>query len=193
MEQLLQGVRRLTFLMCLKTNKQMKIIRKNKGYSIIEIVIYASLMALIVAVIAYVIQMLLVANAVVKATRRVENSSIAFSDKIVREIRAASGATLVTSYPYDNDELTLTIPTSGGSTRTTRFYRSGDRIMVDDNGAQTGPITMSNMQVTSLHFKMMSTTTAKAISYEVVMEGPTSTPMVSEKFYGTAIMRGFYH
>jgi hypothetical protein len=127
----------------------------------------------------------------VKATRRVENASIAFSDKIVREIRAASDASIVTSYPYDNDELTLTIPTSSG-TRTTRFYRAGDRIMVDDNEAQTGPITLSNMQVTSLHFKIMSTTTSKAIKYEVVMEGPTSTPDVSEKFYGTAVLRGYY-
>ncbi len=167
------------------------ILQKNKGYSIVEIIIYASLMALLVGVIAYVINMLFIANAVVKATRRVENSSIAFSDKITREIRAASDATLVTSYPYDNDELTLTIP-SGGGTRTARFYREGDRIMVDDNGVQTGPITMSNMQVTSLHFKIMSTTTSMAIKYEVIMEGPTSTPTVSEKFYGTAVMRGFY-
>jgi hypothetical protein len=64
--------------------------------------------------------------------------------------------------------------------------------MVDNNGAQTGPITLSNMQITSLHFKIMSTTTSKAIKYEVVMEGPTSTPDVSEKFYGTAVLRGYY-
>ncbi|MES2223373.1 MAG: hypothetical protein V4469_00405 [Patescibacteria group bacterium] len=148
-------------------------------------------MTLLIGVIVYVINMLLIANSVVKATRRVENSSIAFSDKIVREIRAASDASLVTSYPYDNDELTLTIPTTSGS-RTSRFYRVGDRIMEDDNGVQTGPITLANMQITSLHFKVMSTTTSKAIKYEVVMEGPTSTPDVSEKFYGTAVLRGFY-
>ncbi|MDB5204285.1 MAG: hypothetical protein JWP09_313 [Candidatus Taylorbacteria bacterium] len=166
--------------------------KKARGYSIIETVIYISLMAVLIGVITTVINMLLVANGVVKATRRVENSSIAFSDKIIREIRAASGASLVTSYPYDNDELTLTIPTTSG-TRTSRFYRSGDRIMLDDNGVQTGPITLSNMQVTSLHFKIMSTTTSQAIKYEVVMEGPTSTPDVSEKFYGTAVLRGYYH
>lgn len=164
---------------------------KKRGYSVIEIIIYVSIMALLVGVIANVINMLFIANSVVKATRRVENSSISFSDKIIREIRAASSASLVTSYPYDNDELTLTIPTSSG-TRTSRFYRAGDRIMQDDNGVQTGPITLSGMQVTSLHFKIMSTTTSEAIKYEVVMEGPTSTPDVSEKFYGTAVLRGFY-
>ncbi len=171
----------------------MKSVEAKKGYSLIETIIYVSLMALLVGVITTVINMLLTANSVVKATRRVENSSIAFSDKIVREIRAASSASLVTSYPYDNDELTLTIPTSGGSTRTSRFYRAGDRVMVDDNGVTTGPVTLSNMQVTSLHFKIMSTTTSQAIKYEIVMEGPTSTPDVSEKFYGTAVLRGYYH
>lgn len=165
--------------------------KANGGYSLVEMIIYSSLMALLVGVIVYVTNMLFVANSVVRATRRVENSSIAFGDKIIREIRAASGATLVTSYPYNNDELTLTIP-DGAGTRTTRFYRSGDRVMVDDNGSVTGPITQSGMQVTSLHFKIMSTTTSRAIKYEVVMEGPTSTPEVSEKFYGTAVLRGFY-
>ena len=170
----------------------MNIKSKRMGYSVVEIIIYVSIMAVLVGVIATVINMLFVANSVVKATRRVENSSIAFSDKIIREIRAASSASLVTSYPYDNDELTLTIPITSG-TRTSRFYRVGDRIMEDDNGVQTGPITLSNMQVTSLHFKIMSTTTSEAIKYEVVMEGPTSTPDVSEKFYGTAVLRGYYH
>ena len=170
----------------------MKKNKKTCGYSIVETVIYAGLMALLIGVIAYVTQMLLFANSVVKATRRVENSSIAFSDKIVREIRAASSASLISSYPYDDDKLTLTIPLSSGGTRTSKFYLSGDRIMLDDNGVTTGPITLSNMQVTSLHFVIIATSTSKAIKYEVVMEGPTSTPMVSEKFYGTAVMRSFY-
>jgi hypothetical protein len=64
--------------------------------------------------------------------------------------------------------------------------------MIDNNGSPAGPITQSNMQVTSLHFKIMATTTSKAIKYEVIMEGPTSTPNISEKFYGTAVLRGFY-
>lgn len=180
----------LIIKMIFLNNKRTRI-NKAKGYSLVELIIYSSLMALIIFVISYVINILFIANSVVRATRRVENSAITFGDKIIREIRAASDAVLVTSYPYDNDELTLTIPTSSG-TRTTRFYRSGDRIMVDDNGVLTGPITLSNMQVTSLNFKIMSTTTSKAIKYEVVMEGPTSTPSVSEKFYGTAVLRGFY-
>lgn len=170
----------------------MKKVKQNSGYSIIEMVIYASLMALLVGVIAYATQMLFLANSVVKATRRVENSAIVFTDKITREIRSASSASLVSSFPYDHDELTLTIPVASGGTRTSRFYRSGDKIMLDDNGVTSGPLTLSNMQVTSLHFVIMATSTSEAIKYEVVMEGPPSTPNVSEKFYGTVVLRGFY-
>jgi hypothetical protein len=167
-------------------------IHRKQGYSIVETIMYASLMAMLVGVVTYCIQMLFIANGVVKATRRVENSSIVFTDKIAREIRAASGASLVSSFPYDHDELTLTIPDSLGGTRTSRFYISDNKIMLDENGVTSGPLTLSQMQVTSLHFVIMSTTTSKAIKYEIVMEGPASTPNISEKFYGTVVMRGFY-
>ncbi len=163
----------------------------NKGYSLVELIMYSALLALLVAVISYVISALFTANQVVRATRRVENSEIAFGDKFMREVRAATSATVVSSYPYTNDTLTLNVSNSSG-THTTKFYRSGDRVMMDQNGVQVGPLTLSNARVTSLHFVVMSTTTAQAVKYEIVIIGPTSTPAVSEKFYGTSIMRGFY-
>lgn len=171
----------------MKTNKE-------KGYSLVELIIYASLMAMIVAIIAYITNILFVANSTVRATRRVENSSIIATDRMIREIRAASGASLVQSAPIDSsyfDELTLTIPTESG-TRTTRFYIENEKIMVDENGVQSGPITLAKVRATSLRFFQLSTTTSQAIKFEFVIMGPASTPSVSEKFYGTAVLRGTY-
>lgn len=169
--------------------------KKHSGYSLVEIIIYSSLMAILVAVIAYVVQILFVANSTVRATRRVESSAIVATDRLVREIRAASSATVVPSLPVNSsyfDELVLTIPQSNGTNRTTRFYLSNEKIMVDENGSVAGPITLANVRATSLRFFSMATTTSSAVKFEFVILGPASTPGVSEKFYGTAVLRGTY-
>lgn len=173
----------------------MKILNNyKKGYSLVELIIYSALMAMLISVIAYVTNILFIANSTVRATRRVENSAMIASDRMIREIRAASNAAVVSSLPIDSsyfDELTLTIPTDSGA-RTTRFYISGEKIMVDEDGTFVGPITLANVRATSLRFFALATTTSQAVKFEFVILGPASTPSVSEKFYGTAVLRGTY-
>jgi hypothetical protein len=163
-----------------------------KGYSIVEVIAYASLLAIIVTVITYAITLLFRANSIVKSTRDVENSAIASTDRMIREIRAASSVDLHnSSFGVDDGILSLVIP-SGSGTRTVRFYLSNSKIMVDDNGSVTGPLTLSSTQVTSLRFYYLSATTSTAVKFETVMIGPISDPGISEKLYGTAVLRGAY-
>ena len=173
--------------------------KKNKGFSIVEIIIYASLMAGLVGVIAYTINILFIANLTVRATRRVENSSIIATDRMVREIRAASSIDMSNSALHNTNTtidgtLSLVIPTSSG-TRSVRFYRDNEKIMVEENGIEVGPLTFSNVRVTSLQFYLATTSAnvSQAVSFWFTLVGPTSTPAVSEKFYGTVVLRGSYN
>lgn len=170
----------------------MKNLNSNKGFSLVELITYTALLSILVVVITNVIVMLYNANAVVKATRNVENSAITATDKLIREIRAASSVDLVnSSLNNDNGILKLNISDSSGS-RTSRFYIQNHRIMVDDNGVQTGPLTISDTIVSSLRFYYLATTTSKAVKFEMTLVGPPSTPGISEKYYGTTVLRGSY-
>jgi len=169
-----------------------KRVTSSRGYSLVETIAYITLMSLIVGVISYVITMLYNANSIVKATRNVENSAIAATDRIIRETRAATSVDIPnSSFGVDGGILTLNIP-SGTGTRTTKFYLSNSRIMVDDNGVLTGPLTLSDTQVSSLRFYYLATTTSKAVKFEMTLVGPASSPGISEKVYGTAVLRGSY-
>ncbi len=166
--------------------------RAEGGYSLVETVVYAALMALLVGIISYVITVIYRANAIVKSTRDVENSAIAATDRMMREIRAASSVDLAnSSFGVDDGELTLIIP-SGAGTRTARFYVENLKVMVDDNGTVTGPLTLATSQATSLRFNYLVASTSEAVKFELVLVGPPSAPGISEKLYGTAVLRGSY-
>lgn len=170
-------------------------INRKKGYSLVELVIYASLTAMLIAVITYVVRVLFVANSTVRATKRVESSAMITTDRFLRDIRQATNAEVVTSAPLNSsyfDQLLLTIPQPNSTTKTVRFYLNNEKIMVDENGVVSGPLTLEHVRATSLQFFKMSTSTTQAVKFEFVILGPASTPEVSEKFYGTAVLRGTY-
>ncbi len=166
--------------------------KKHGGYSLVETIIYTALLAMLVAVISYVITVIYRANAIVKSTRDVENSAIAATDRMMREIRAASSVNLAdSSFGVDDGELSLVIP-SGSGTRTVRFYLDNSKVIVDDNGSVTGPLTLTGTRATSLRFNYLVASTSEAVKFELVLIGPISAPGISEKLYGTAVLRGSY-
>src|SRR3989344_4824312 len=113
----------------------MKYRNHKKGYSLIETLAYVAFVAIIVGVIAYATNALFIANKKIKAARQIENSAIASLDRMVREIREASDVSsnpAESSFDTPDGFVTLTIPVSGGSPRTAKFYLSNEKIMVDD-------------------------------------------------------------
>lgn len=174
--------------MYLETNKK----TNNSGVSILEVIIYSALLTLLLGVIIYVINIIFVTNTVIKATRRVENSAIASMDRIIRGIRESTSVNAGDSvFGVDSGRLSLIIPTDSG-TRLVKFYLNEQKIYVEEDGVVIGPLTLSDTRTTSLKFNLIASTTPVAIKFEMTIAGPTSTASVSEKFYGTAVMRGSY-
>lgn len=164
-----------------------------KGFSLIEVIGYAAFMTIIMSVVVYATNALFVASKSIKAARQVENSAIASLDRMVRAVRSASDIDATqSSLGVANGILSLIIPTSGGGSTVTKFYLSNQKVMVDEGGAQVGPLSMTGVRATSLKFFYLSTTTSKAIKVELTLLGPTSTPNINDTFYATAVMRGSY-
>lgn len=153
---------------------------------------YSALLTLLLGIVVYVINIIFTTNTVIKATRRVENSAVASMDRIIREIRGATSVNAGDSaFGVDSGRLSLIIPTESG-TRSVEFYLNNQKIYVEEDDVVIGPLTLSDTRTTSLKFYLIASTTPTAIKFEMTIVGPTSTPTVSEKFYGTAVMRGSY-
>src|SRR3989344_1589701 len=94
----------------------------NKGFSLVELIIYASLAVVLMTVIIYATNAMFMSHRIIKATRNVENSGIAAMDRMVREIRAAQSIGAINSFGVSNGVLSLIVPPSGGGTKNLKFY-----------------------------------------------------------------------
>lgn len=166
-------------------------IKKSGGVTLIEMVVYIALLLVMIIALTYSIRSLLVSYNDLKLERKVEQSALAAMDRITRDIRNATSINAgQSSFGNSNGSLSLNVATSGGGTQATRFYLSGGRVYVDEDGVQVGPLTSSAVTASSLLFRSIATTTSAAVKVELTLSATTTSNQ--EKFYDTVILRGSY-
>lgn len=167
-----------------------------KGFTLVESMIYlAILVFLLVGVVNAVITLTSMYRKV-RVVKSVESSAVVLMDRIIRETRNATSIySAQTSWNISNGSLALNTTDSAGSASIIRFYiaTSTARAMLEENGVNLGPLTDSNVRVSSLVFRSYSTTTSSAVKIEMTLESASTSPLyVSRNFYGTAVLRGSY-
>lgn len=165
----------------------------HKGFTLIEVIIYVSILALLLSSVTYGVTMLLKTYKNVKEVRRVENSSISAMDRMVREIRNATSINVgSSSLNNTNGVLALDTTDIDGDAATVRFYLRNSRVYVEENGVELGPLTQAQTRASSLTFSSIATSTAASVKIELTIMGSTSTPNLSKNFYSTTVLRGSY-
>lgn len=157
------------------------------GYTLPEVLIYIAILS--VLLVAIVQSLLLLTNSYknIKAVRSIESSAITAIDRMETDIRGAESINTGNS-SFNVNPGVLTITT--GAT-TTKFYVSNQRMYVDENGVQVGPLTNADVKVTSLIFRSISTTTSSAVKIEMSLQSSYSSAL-TKNFYMTTVLRGSY-
>lgn len=162
-------------------------INKSKGFTLIETLIYLALFMLVIIAIIDSISAISNSYKNVKELRAIESSAMTSLDRMVSEIRnAISVDTANTTFNSSPGQLTLVNGTS-----TKKFYVSNNRLMINEDGL-IGPLTGSDIKVTSLIFRSIATTTASAVKIELSLRNVASSTSLTENFYMTATLRGSY-
>lgn len=160
---------------------------KNKGYSLVETIIYVAMLTVLIGAIVYATMILFSVYKRTKTIRSVEVSAIDSMDRIIRDIRNATSVNAgASSFNSSSGILGLI---SGATT--TRFYLNNQRIYVEENGSVLGALTASGANVTSLIFRYIQATSSVAVKVEMTITS-SSTPDFSKNFYDTAVVRGSY-
>lgn len=168
-----------------------KLILKNKGFTLVETIIYLFLFVSLVLGIINSTVLLSKNYRNVKAIRSIENSAIGAMDRMTREIRDATDIASAT-YNTNPGELILDGTDSAGDSETIRFYVSNGRLMLDRDGVNIGQLTQSDVTVSSLVFRSVSTTTSSAVKIEMSISNGSGASAISKNFYNTAILRSSY-
>ncbi|MSU55098.1 MAG: hypothetical protein EXS46_00985 [Candidatus Taylorbacteria bacterium] len=164
-----------------------------RGFSLAEMVIYVGLLAFVMVAMVSMLLGMSRAYDHLKVSRHIQSSAITALDRMVRDIRNAQsvnvlGSTLGTSPGV----LTINTTTATGTPQTFQFLVSNGTLRIKMDGADLGPLTLSDVTVGSLIFQQMSTGISQAIKIDLTLSAGSGAAARTAKFYATAILRDSY-
>jgi hypothetical protein len=169
----------------------------NGGYSFVEVIIYLAMLIILLTAIINGTLLLAQSYRSVKVVRDIESSAITSMDRMTREIHDASDINgTLTTYNTNPGSLELDTTDTSGTAITLRFYALNGKVMMDKNGVTEGQLTESDVHVSSLIFRSITSSSSVAIKIEMTLQGTSTSngtsSLITKNFYDTAVVRGSY-
>jgi len=166
----------------------MKAYNSQKGFSLLEMLIYVSILSLLLVVVIGVLTSVARSYDTLKISKTLNHAAIVSLERITREVRNASGVQTGQSiFGSSPGRLYLS-----SGVDTVDFYISEGMLMINKNGAFEGPLTSPDVSIIDLVFNYSTTTRSEFVTVNMTLQSGTSTKMRTEKFYSTIVLRGSY-
>jgi hypothetical protein len=171
----------------------MKQLRRMRGLGIIEAILYISILILLVGVTVGSLISLSNIYRNLQSLEAINESAQSSLERMVRDVRGASSVdSLKSTFGTTPGDLFLNSVDQNGASTTVEYFATSSVIHVKEAGVDVGPLTASNVRVTNLVFRLLSSAKSQAVKIEMTMESGTSTTYVKKNFYSTAVLRGSY-
>jgi type II secretory pathway pseudopilin PulG len=160
---------------------------KNRGYTLLEILVYAFLLALLIALMANSIAALAHIVVGAKEERTLRSSAEAAMERVAREIRFAenvdTGASALDTSP--GVLVLASIDPFTGNPQTVMFSIDSGKIAVQKNAGQLNYLTSDSVTITNLVFRhTVNGSISESIKTELTIGG--------KNFYSTTVLRRSY-
>ena len=161
--------------------------------TMIEIVIYSVLLAIIVAAVVSLLITLGSTYRSLQSTETIGTSAQTALERMTREIRAATSVDMGQStLDLSPGQLTLNTLDDSGSATTIQFFVLNGAIRVKEAGVDSGPLTSASVRVSNLIFRRSTTAQSQAVKIELTLESGEGVAFASHLFYATIVLRGSY-
>jgi len=162
------------------------IVKKNKGYAILETLFYVSLFAILsIAVIDALITMTKAFKETTIQSELMQGGNI--MEKLSREVRQANNMSILSLNDIKLDSID-----SNGANRTVEFRLSASDIELIENNISLGNLNTSNITVVDLNFTQLNTTKGTAVKINLIVKSNHDLLGRNESFYDTVVLRGDY-
>lgn len=165
---------------------------KNKGTSLVELLIYVAILALILVTLINMILVIGRTYGRLKSSRAIETVGEVALEQMVREIRKASAVNPTSVLGTSPGKLILVTIDDAGNPATMEFSLIGEAIYQRFNEGAYQPLTASSSAVTNLIFRELANGRTKAVRAELTAQSGEGTAFRSENFYTTIVLRGSY-
>jgi len=164
-----------------------------KGTSLVETVIYTTLLS-VLSVVA-VTSLLLLNQSLQRMVlgRIVDDAAQEIMEKIIREIRFADNVDTINSTLSVNPSiLILDSTTVGGTPTEIEFSISASTLEFKRDGVLVGPLTPNQVTIDELVFDHITTSVSEAVKVSLVLQAQRGTVNIEETFNTTVVLRGSY-
>ena len=162
----------------------------SSGFTIVEMVVYVAVLALIVAGVVNMILAVSSTFSELRATRQLNRSASVVLDRFVRDVRDAESV-VVGSSVFDIHPGELVLSYGVGSPQV-RLYVDGGTMKIDRGGGYEGDLTVPGVSVTNFMFRHITNSTSESARLEITLESVSGKASKTETFYTTAVVRGAY-
>ena len=161
------------------------------GFSLIEMVIYASFLAVFSVVAVQALFVVTRSFYTLRTTQSLTTSAVGVLERMSREIRNAYDIDVVNSaLDVNPGRLTLRTKDSSGNETTVEFYIQGSRVFIKENGVDKGSLMTASATVQSLVFRSVTTANSKAVKIELSLHDEAHNLGQTSVFYDTIGLRG---
>ena len=161
---------------------------RTQGFSLIEIMVYLSVLVLVAGALVTTflsLDTVLVRN---KTDRALTESARVSLERLVRDTRAAQAVNTGLSV-FDDPSGALAL-TQGATT--TRFYVTGESLMLSVNGVELGPLTSSAVVVQSFVVTRYVASTTEMVRTALTLSASSKAASSTRTYYSSAVLRGTY-
>ena len=162
----------------------------NRGFSLLEMLIYIAIMTLLLVVIANMLNSMIRSERVADSSKAVENAAVFGLDRIVREIRDASLVSASSTLNTSPGVLNLSGTDTNGVAKSVEFSLTQGVLHIKENGVDKGALSESRANIINITFSLINSSSSKSIKTIMTVESGTSTAYRKETFYSTTILRG---
>ena len=164
-----------------------------RGFSLVEMLFYVAILSIALVAVMQTIIVVTRSYGTLRTAQRIEQEAAISMERIVREVRDASGidgvGSVLGSHP---GELLLDTTDVSGTPRTVEFYLDSGKLSLKENGVVTGLLTSPKVTISNLVFREITTTNSKGVKIEMTMQAGSGPSARTETFYGTAVLRDSY-
>lgn len=162
-----------------------------KGISILEIIIYFSMLSVLTVVVISSLMSLFKSYSVIKLQQDVETSAIQIIDKIERDVRDADNIVVgQSSFSVPEGSLALTV-TQDSVAHVYRYYSASSTLKVSKNGTYLGDLSQPSVRVDSFIVRQIVGTSTTAVKIELGLQATPryGTSTIYKSFYTTVQLR----
>ena len=162
-----------------------------RGFSLVEVIVYVAILVVVSTIAVGTLLLIQSSLAEIRVTRSLSSAASLSMERMTRVIRDAS-ATNFGASTFNSSPGVLSISGSETPPEAHRFFVQGFQLIYEHGVSPPVSITPSNVLVTSLIFRSTTTPNSEGVRIELTLETSSGRATTSQKFYGSAVLRGAY-